>query len=329
MPVIGNDALTLSDLATRSQDGKLSDIVELLSVDNEILMDMLWLEANERTAHTTTTRTGLPAVFWRMMNQGVPSTKSTTAQIKEPCAELTARAQVDEKLVNLSKDPARFRLGEAAAFVEAMSQEMASTLFYGAASSPNEFVGLANRYSARSGVPSAENIIHGGGSGSDNTSIWLVQWGDRSFHGIYPQGSKAGLEHQDMGVELVDDGSGTSAMFRAYRDYFSWNCGIALRDWRYVVRVANIDVSNLIAESSATDILKAMTKAVHKLPKSGQGRKVFYVNRTVLTMLDIQAQNKVNVYLNVGQEEGQPKLSFRGIPIRCCDAILNTEATVS
>lgn len=329
MGVIGNDALTLSDLATRSEGGKLADIVELLSVDNEMLLDMLWLEANERTSHVTTTRTGLPEVFWRMMNQGVPSSKSTTAQIKEPCAELTARAATDEKLVKLAKDQGKFRLNEAAAFVEAMSQEFASTFWYGSAASPQEFVGLANRYSDATNALNKENIVKGGGAGSDNTSVWLIQWGDRSIHGIYPQGTEAGLQHQDMGIELVDDGSGTNAQFRAFRDYFSWMCGIALRDWRYVVRIPNIDVSNLVAESSAADILKLMTKAVHKLPRSGSGNKAFYVNRTVMTMLDIQAQSKTNVYLTVGNEEGQPKVSFRGIPIRISDAILNTEAAVA
>jgi hypothetical protein len=96
-----------------------------------------------------------------------------------------------------------------------------------------------------------------------------------------------------------------------------------------VVRIANIDVSNLVGESSAADILKLMTKAVHKLPQGIGGRDAFYCNNTVLTMLDIQAQQKANVYLNVGEEEGRPKVSFRGIPIRRVDQLTLTEATVT
>lgn len=328
MATIGNTQGTLMDLASRSDDsGKLADIVEMLNIDNEIQDDMLWVEANEASGHLTTIRTGLPDVYWRMLNQGVPSSKSTTAQVREPCAELAARAQCDVKLAQLSGNPGKFRIDESSAFVEAMSQEFAQTLFYGAASSPKEFVGLANRYSSLSAA-NGENIIAGGGAGSDNTSIWLINWSPLTVHGIYSKGTTAGLKHMDKGEELVDDGSGSNAQYNAYRDWFEWQCGLAVRDWRGAVRICNIDVSNLVGETSAADILKLMTKASHK-KMGARGRMAFYCNRDVKAMLDIQAQAKNNVYLTIGEEEGRPKVSFRGIPIRTCDSILNTEALVS
>ncbi len=35
-------------------------------------------------------------------------------------------------------------------------------------------------------------MIKGGGSGDDNTSVWLVVWGPNTIHGIYPKGSMPG-----------------------------------------------------------------------------------------------------------------------------------------
>ena len=55
----------------------------------------------------------------------------------------------------------------------------------------------------------------------------------------------------------------------------------------------------------------------------------FYANRTIAEMLDIQAMNKSNLQLNVGNEEGDRKIRLRGIPIATVDALTETEATIS
>jgi hypothetical protein len=171
------------------------------------------------------------------------------------------------------------------------------------------------------------NIINGAGAGSDNTSVWLVTWGDQTCHGIFPKGSSAGLVHEDLGIDTVIDAAG--GRFQAYRDHFVWNCGFSLRDWRYVVRIANIDVSNLIAESSNADLIKLMIRAMNKIPSPGMGRQVFYMNRTVYTMLMIQALAKSNSALAIVPAANQFEMQFFGIPIRKCDALLVSEATVS
>ena len=41
-----------------------STIAELLSETNEILTDMPFIEANQKTGHRTTVRTGYPDVIW-------------------------------------------------------------------------------------------------------------------------------------------------------------------------------------------------------------------------------------------------------------------------
>lgn len=335
MATIGNTVLTLADWAKKlDPDGKVPAIVEMLSQTNEILDDMLWLEGNLPTGHRTSMRTGLPAVAWRLINQGVVPSKSTTAQVDEQCGMLEAWSEVDKDLAMLNGNTGAFRMSEASAFVEAMNQEMAQTLFYGNSSTaPEEFTGLSARYSALSGVPLADNVISGGGAGSDNTSIWLVVWGSQTVHGIFPKGSKAGLMHENLGEETAETVAGIGgARMRVYRDRWQWKAGIALRDWRYVVRIANIDVSNLVANSGSQALItQLMIKALHRVHNLKAGKPVFYMNRSVAQMLDIQRRADVVAGggLTYNDVDGQLKYSFRGVPVRIVDSLVETEATVS
>lgn len=334
MATLGTNYITLVDWAKRQDpDNKAARIVELLSQTNEILMEMLWKEGNLPTGERTTVRTGLPTVAWRLLNAGVSPSKSTTAQVDEAVGILEAWSAVDVKIASLNGNTAEFRLSEASAFIEAMNQEMASTLFYGnSGTAPEEFTGLAARYSSLSAA-NGQNIVSGGGSDNGNqSSIWLICWGPMSCFGIYPKGSQAGLVHNNLGEETVNDANGVAgALMRAYRDQFVWEAGIALKDWRYVVRIANIDISNLVAKSSAADLFDLMIKAIHRIPSLSYGKCAFYMNRTVHQMLDIQTRDDVQVggQLRYDLVEGKAVLSFRGIPIRTTDALTETENPVS
>ena len=333
---LGANVLTLSDWAKRlDPDGKIPQIVEMLNQTNEILDDMLFIEANNITSHRTTVRTGLPAVAWRLLNQGVAVSKSTTAQIDETIGLLEAWAEVDCELAKLAGNESAFRLSEAQAFIEAMNQEMARTLFYGNSGiDPEKFTGLAVRYSDSTAL-NGQNIVKAttAPAGSDQTSIWLVTWGPQTITGIFPKGSQAGLQHKDLGEQTAEitNGIGGTRM-RVYQDQFIWKVGIALRDWRYVVRIANIDESALVAGGAgAPDILAAMARATWRIPALGMGRPVFYMNRSVGEYLDLQAKAAVSVggQLSYDVVEGRRFMTFRGIPIKICDQILDTEAIVA
>jgi hypothetical protein len=343
MGVLNAYCLTLADWAKRlDPDGKTADIVELLSQTNEILLDMMFIEGNLPTGHRTTVRTGLPTVAWRLLNKGVQPTKSTTAQIDESIGIMEAWSEVDVELAKLNGNTAEFRFSEAQAFIEAMNQEMASTLFYGNSSvDPEEFTGLAARYSSTS-AGNGGNIVNGGGSDASNqSSMWLIVWGANTIHGVFPKGSKAGLDHQDHG-EVTAQTSTTApggTRLRVFQDQFIWKVGVALRDWRYVVRIANIDMSNLIAQSSAANLTKLMIKAIHRIPNLGAGKAAFYMNRTCAEFLDIQrldvmAGNGTGIQnlggsISYSEIDGKWVPSFRGIPIRICDALLETESQIS
>lgn len=333
MSTLAATVLTLADWAKRlDPQGKVPVIVELLSQTNEILMDMLWKEGNLPTGERTTIRTGLPTVYWRLLNQGTSPSKSTTAQVDEQCGMLEAWSETDCDLAELNGNVGAFRLSEAQAFIEAMNQEMAQTLFYGnSGTAPEEFTGLAIRYSSLS-ANNGQNILSGSGSGSDNSSVWLVGWGQNTVFGMFPKGSKAGLKHEDLGKVTVETTAGIAgSRMRAYQDHWQWKAGLVVKDWRYAVRIANIDISNLVAKSSAADLTELMIKAVHRIPNMGMCKPVFYMNRTCLEMLDIQRRDDIisGGGLTWDTIEGKRTASFRGIPIRVCDALTETEATVS
>jgi hypothetical protein len=329
MAAVGNLNPTLIDVASRTQDGEIMDIVELLNETNEIIPDATWIEANDGTGHKTTVRSGLPSVAWRLLNYGVQPSKSTTVQIKDACGMLEAYAEVDKALADLNGNTAAFRLSEDRAFLEAMNQAFADTLIYGNTNTnPERFLGLAPRFSTKSGAENGENIILGGGSGANNTSIWLAVWGPNTLHCIYPKGSKAGLQSRDLGEQTLFDANG--GRYQGYRTHYKWDPGLTLRDWRYVVRIANVDVTALTKNASAgADLIDLMVQALETIPNLGMGRPVFYCNRTIRSFLRRQITNKSNVHLSMEEVAGKKVVMFDSVPVRKVDSILNTEATVA
>lgn len=334
MATLASGQLTLADWAKRlDPDGKVEyKIAEILNQTNEILDDAVFTEGNLPTGHRVTIRTGLPAVYWRSLNQGVPRSKSTTAQVDESCGMLEAYSAVDKDLAELNGNTASFRLSEDVAFLEAMNQAQAQTMFYGnPATDPRQYLGLSTRYGTISGAGNAQNILDAGGTASNNASIWLVVWGENSVFCPFPKGSKAGLVSEDDGVLTIYDANGNP--FKAYQTHYQWKNGLVVKDWRYVVRICNINTANLVAESAAADLIKLMSRALDRVPNLSMGRAAFYMNRTLFSMMRIQALNKSQNAVSVQEgltQFGTPTkwLDFLGVPIRKVDQLLNTEARV-
>lgn len=319
---------TLLDVAsTMDPSGAPAKIIELLAQQNPIILDAVWQEGNTQTGHQSSVRTGLPTSYWRMANQGVPSSKATSNPIVDVCGSLEQRGQVDVRVARLNGMTSSYRLSENIAHIESMNQEFARALFYGnIQTDPEQFMGLSPRYSSLS-AENGENIIDGLGASTDNTSLWLICWGESTVKMIYPKGQQAGLQHQDLGEGDAFDAN--NDRYRALMDLYTWQIGLTVPDWRYAVRIANIDVSNLVAPSSAVDLLDAMITAYYKLPSAGMGKCAWYGNRTIGTMLHKQARSQANVYLTAGEEEGKPKVSVLGYPFRVTDALLENEARVT
>ncbi len=329
MATITANALTLADLAKRQDSaGNIDpDIVEILNTSNEVIEDALWVECNDGSNHKTTVRSGLPSGTWRLLNYGVQPEKSTTVQVKDACGMLESYSKVDAQLVKMSKDKAAFRMSEDKPFIEGMSQNFIDTLFYGStATNPERFMGLASRYSAIAGVENGENVLSAGGT-TNLTSIYLVNWASDALHGIYPAGSMAGLQVRDLGEDTLSDGNGGE--YQGFRTHYKWDCGLTLRDWRKVVRIANIDTAALTKNaSSGADLIDLMVRAIETLPTGTTGKLAFYCNRTIRSFLRRQMMNKTNVWLSMNEVAGKRVLSFDDIPVRRVDQLKNTETEV-
>lgn len=331
MATLGNSFIDLIDIY-KMQDGQgqFNPIIEMLMEMNPILEDAIAVECNKGTTHLHTVRTGLPSVTWGRLYKGIPNSKGRTAQVEDTTGFVEGLSTIDKRLLDLSTNEGAVRLSEAQAYLEAMSNEVAGKIFYGnTADDPEEFMGLAPRFNDKSAANGGQ-IIDAGGTGSDNTSIWFVTWGDNQCNLLYPKGTQAGVKREDMGEQRVTDENGNA--YYAKEEKFTWHVGMAVKDWRYVSRVANIDVSDMAG--GTVKLYDFMRKAYYKLQnrRVAGGKIAIYCNRDVLEALDALATNAGAtdsfVRLKPMEIEGKEVMTYRGIPIRESDAILNTEARV-
>lgn len=338
MATLNATYLTMLDWA-KSMDpkGAVAKTIEILAQKNQILQHMLYKEGNLPTGEQTSIRTGHPTVYYRQINVGTPNSKSTKVQVTEHAAILNARSAVDVDEATLANNKAEYLADEGVAFIEAMDQQMAETTIYGSAANPEQFVGLASRYNDLSAT-NAENILDAGGAGSDNTSIFLVGTGGQAVFGVFPQGSQAGVMHQDLGEIDEDDSDGNP--FRAFVSLWKWKNGLVVKDWRYVVRIGNIDVSDLVAKATsqaitaATAIDKLMARAIDHIPDPESVDLSFYCNRTVASHLRIMAMDRSTGAVTIEPAINQfgktiHQLTFLGIPVRLVDRITNAEAEIT
>lgn len=342
MATIGNSFLGLADVYKRTDSQRnIVPVIEALNIINPIMEDAVMIEANQGAKHLSTIRTGLPSVAWGKLYQGIPQSKSTTQQVEDTTGFVEGMSTVDERLLELSKNPAAVRMSEAQPFLEAMSQDVATNFFYSdTATTPERFKGLAARYGTKGSYGAGNQIVDALGSGSDNTSVWFVTWGELQTSLIYPEGTTAGISRQDMGRQRVLDANNNP--FYAKEEMFRQHVGVRVGDWRFNARIGNIDVSDLIA--GTVDLYKYMRSAYYKLQvrrnrKVGNGgmvspgRTVIYANRTILEALEALSVNKGSsdnfVRLTPDDVQGREVMTYKGLPIRETDSIINAESVVS
>ena len=348
LPVVPGHPTLVNWAKTLDPNGKVFQVAELLNQSNELLNYMTWIEGNLPTGHKAAVRAG------------VAPSKSDRAIVEDVCAMQEARNEIDKDLAELNGNTAAFRMSEAVSFIESMNQTCANQLIYGDTSiNKDGILGLAPRYNQIAAIPgvnngvapnSAQNIIDAGGTGANNTSIYLAVFSEQTVTGIFPKGSKAGLVQEDLGV--IDAFDGNNNRYRAYAELWQWKYGLHIKDWRYVVRIANINVADLVAQANtqaitaSTWVNKLMIKALARIPSMGMGTPVFIASRTVKEMLSVAALDKsqnalgfmeaVNQFGTVapGSVAGSGKdirggvLMFQGVPVITMDAIIAQEARV-
>lgn len=341
MATIGNSFLGLADVYRRSDGNRnIVPVIEALNIINPLMEDAVMIEANQGTKHLSTIRTGLPSVTWGRLYQGIPQGKSTTTQVEDTTGFFEGLSTVDERLLEISKNPAAVRMSEAQPFLEAMSQEAATNFFYSdTATTPERFKGIAARYNAIGGQGAGNQIVDAGGTGNDNNSIYFITWGENQTSLIYPEGTTAGVSREDMGRQRVLDDLGNP--YFAKEELFRQHLGCRVGDWRFNARVANISTAAL--QAGSVDLMKFMRQAYYKLQsrrnmKIGNGgmvsggKTVIYANRMILEYLDSLQTNSGasdnKIRLTPDELAGKEVLTYRTMPIRETDSLISAEARV-
>jgi hypothetical protein len=319
MATLANSYPTLLDVAQRlDPGGQIDKIAELLSAINPVLDYLPMMEGNLPTGHKSTVRDYLPTAAFRKLYGVVSAGKSGTSQIIDSCGMIEQYAVIDKALADLAGNAGAFRLSEAKAYIEAMSQKAASSLFYAnEALVPEGFTGLAPRYASTSANNSA-NLISGGGLNgqTDCTSIWLLGFSPDTLFGIYPKGSQAGLKRDDKGQMTLQNFNGGTGFMEAYVDHFRWDLGLVLRDWRYDA-------------ATGADLITLMVQAEEHVPSLSNANFVWCGNRNVMQYLRTQKIKKVAYNLTDETVGGKHVTMFDGIPFLRTDALVNTETSLN
>lgn len=338
MAALNSNYITLADIAKRQNTDKtIADMVEILAQQSPVARAGYAMECNDGDRTLTTLRASIPSPDWVQFYSRITPTKTTSRQVTDTTGMLEKMTSIDKRLFDKTKDRAKLRMQEALGILEGFAQEVESTFFYGnTGTSPLEFLGLAPRMNSLS----AENgrmIVDGGGTGSTNTSIYLVTWGPMTAHLLYPEGTTAGAKREDKGVQRSET---TEGVMWVVEEMFSQHVGFAMPDWRYNGRIANIDVSKLGTASEA-DLIRLLIKLMYKLPSrksttgfSSEGQPVsitptLYCNTTVKEYLEAQMLRQPNGTLTRAEFMGQEVTTFRGMPILETDGIINTESRVT
>lgn len=312
--------LTLQEVAHRHDpNGEMSTIIDALMQVNDILKDAVWREANDVFSNKATRWAKEPSGAWRKLGGGVAGERGETVEVVDTIGMLDSLAKNDVEYINSFKNPKQARNDESMSFVRGMSKTLASTLIYGNTSTDAEkFTGLAPRMDGLT-----TNVINEGGSGGDTTSIYVVNWGTDTCCMVYPRNSKAGLDHIDMGIQLVD-GIGSSGDLRAYVDYFTWKSGLSVKDPKSIGRIANIEVSgvtNIFDEDNLITLLNRLN--------TGPGTRI-YCNQAVLTQMEIRLKDKSNMYFTKADGIAPGfDMMFKNTPVRMVEQILSTETAVA
>lgn len=333
MAIKGVGYVTLADVAKKGDK-----VAEVLTLKNPMLKDIPYTQMNEGTIHKESIRSFLPKPVYRKANQAIAAQKSGIEERTFSAAHFESRSQMDAKVAERGgKERVGInRWNQAQGHIQGMANEHANLAIYGSpAGEGNKDVGFMDiYYTVNSAVETSKQVVDAGGVGADNTSILMVNWGPQSIFGVYPAGTNAGLKRTDYsaGGKLVQlqglDAAGNTGTFYGYDEIFELDHGLVVKDWRQASRIANIDVSNLIANTSAADLIDQLITASYKLDDPMGA--IIYMNRTVHAILHKQVRSDVSTgggltFMNYG---GEQILSFNGMPIRIADSLLNTEARV-
>ena len=346
MATIGSgDRLGLSELIRReSPDGRLADLVDVVSEENAIIKDGTAIECNNGTFHQATRVATEPTGQERAYNQGIDGEAGVTEKVTETITMIDGLSEVDVAEIRHTPSAIGIREQEDRFFMAGMSKTFASRLFDGNRSTNILQIDGINNRSDYNELSSSYVYDNGEGSTADDTnftSVYLVQWGPKQVNLIYPRndilGSRGdamnhGITKEDYGKSIVTDTNGQKLPM--WQTWFELHFGLFIHDPRKIRRLCNIATSSINGTTYKSFHEDHMIDMYNDaLADGGLTGAVFYANATGFAQIQKRANIKGNANFDQAIEGEGPFAKrvtlFWGIPVHMVAQITNTQADIT
>lgn len=329
-------AYSLLEQAKRiNPNGEQARIAEILTYENDMLLDAPWFPSNDIWTNKTVRRANKPTGSRRRINSGVAVEFSQTIEVLDVITMIETYSEPDVEFIDNQPDAMLAREQESNIFIEGMGQTLGEAMLYdNAKTDESNMTGISPRLS----TIDSQYVWGAGGTGNDLTSIYIITWGPMDTYMIYPRNSGPnastmfGIKHTNKGQVTVSDATtarASTSQYEAYRDHYQIKAGMVTRDPRSIGRYANIEsgteTTNLFDENVLIRILNRM--------RTNQNTRM-YVNDLILSQMQIAAKDKSNINYVLGQGNGlsgEPPIFFQTIPVRSIarEILLDTESVIT
>lgn len=324
-----NQQFTLLERAKLTPDGKralpLLDVMDKMGVDS-FLQDVPFFESNQGMKHRISRTTSRPTSTRRLFYQGVAKTATQSQVIWEPLVLYEQRSGVDEDEIDTIKNGDELRRMRDLPHVKGIIDDVVYDFFRSDRANGAEYIdglqprlnSISNPYESSTSIP---YVWDNGGTGSDLSSIYIVEYGPNACHGVYPSGGTIrgggpfGMRVVNKGKEPIADSDDAAKTYYEYVTQFKFWFGMVVTDDWKIARIANIEKDP--ASANALDdnlIIKALNHG-----KFSKGATRMYANPFLTTQIDIRAKDKGNVQWDVMEVFGRPVSQIQGIPLRKLD----------
>lgn len=336
----GTRQLTYRDIVAGLTSAGKPDrfIVELFLKKNPFLDDMIVMPANDGQVNQTTIRAGLPEVSWTGIYEGPRPSKGSKKIVKDAAGVAESMIEAAKKLYDKAPDKEFFMLDQAETHVQAMGKDVARALIYGnIKEDPKQFNGLAIRYPLHGGTDEDETpfyVINGSRTANNTTtalrSIWLCGHGSGTIHGFYPEGATGGLKKGPVEEKWNTDDVATNGNYKLVVQQFSWEIGLAVKDFRYAGRISNIESEAMFAATGMPDYLELLRRLMCRVESDGVNQ-AWYMDKLCFEMIQVLCGRKTQANAIRSEQLFERKVTtLFGIPVRVMSAMnVNEDATTA
>lgn len=328
-------------LLHKAPDGSYMAAIDVLKQKIPLIQEGYWEPANDDTSHEFMRTVSEPQGAAIRIGEGAPWEKGSDVPVKEPLMMMGSNLKILTTVLEKAPDPIQYRRNEEQRTVRGMTKTFAKYVFgkggYGnSATDPRSIMGLSNRpeYKALDTADSrgVKNVFSAGGSGSGTlASIWLAKHGPDGLSFLYPKTASMLLREKDMGISMVPDAKGNPLWYAITN--WMWQFGIKTGDTGNVKRLCNWAASGVGSffnnSSNPAAGEELLIDAINAFPGGDTEGVVIYAGQQMYSQFQKRLNSKGNLYFNVRDVWGTPRLAFDEIPIIRLDTIAADESTIS